>query len=317
VPQLRPSKTQKKELVAPETIEEPQPSEPLPPPIRVTAIVVSHNRASFLRRAIEALERSEERDRLEILVVDSGSTDGSAQLESDFPKARFIRMPRNFGLTKALNLGLRAATGEFLLFLHEDTEVSPDTARLLASTLETQTDVGAAAPLLVSPDGTPVPQIESLPGPHHTEINWRAADPARGDQPLEYARGAALMLRKASIQAIRQIDERYGNFGSDAELCFQVRRAGKVVLLVTSTRTVHHGREETDPTLRALREADTKFGIATYLKKHSGFFSGIRFRISAMFGALGTLLMFRDFRYHLALLTRVWSGQKIDGTQQD
>jgi GT2 family glycosyltransferase len=317
VPQIRPTKTQKTTLVAQEPLEERPPAEPAPPPIRVTALVVSRNRVDLLRRAIEALEKSEEREKLEILVVDNGSTDGSAQLESEFPNARFIRLPRNFGLTKAMNIGVRASTGEFVLFLHEDTEVSAGTARLLASVLESQSDVGAASPLLVSTDGIPVPQLEALPSPQHTEIYWRAADPASGDQTAEYSRGAALMMRKQSLTAMRQIDERYGNFGSDAEFCFQVQRAGKRVLLVTAASAIHHCPSETGPTLRALSSADRKLGIATYLKKHHGFMSGVMFRISTSLAALGAVLKFRDFRYHWAEMTMLWGGQKIDGTQRD
>lgn len=293
----------------PETVEEPV------NPIRITALVVSHNRADLLRRALEALEKSRERQKLEILVADNGSTDGSAQLESDFPNTRFIRMPRNFGLTKALNIGLRSAAGEFVFLLHEDTEVSSETVSVLAGILETQSDVGAACPLLVAADGSPAPQIAELPEPGRTAIVFRPADPTPGNQAVEYAHGAAIMMRAISIRAMRQIDERYGIYGSDAELCFQVQRAGKKVLLVPSTRVVHHGRTDLDARSRAARDADTKLGVGVYLGKRYGMIRGLLFRISAALGAFGGLLTFRDFRYHLSLFGALWAGQKIDGTQ--
>src|SRR5208282_4332492 len=59
------------------------PEEPSGP--RVTAILISYNRAAALRRALQALERSRDRERLEILVVDNGSQDESPQLDIDFP----------------------------------------------------------------------------------------------------------------------------------------------------------------------------------------------------------------------------------------
>jgi GT2 family glycosyltransferase len=318
VPQLRlkQPKTEKRALVEQGPAEHPE-AEPAPPPVKVTALVVSHNRVDLLRRSIQALERSEEREKLEILVVDNGSTDGSAEIESEFPGARFIRMPRNFGLTKAINVGVRGAAGEYVLFLHEDTEVSPETARVLASLLENQSEIGAACPLLITPGGVPAPQIEALPAPGHTNLAWRAADPAAGDQAVDYARGAALMIRSFSLRALRKIDERYGNYGSDAELCFQVRRAGKRVLVVPSTRVIHHTRTLADPKERALRDADFQHGMAAYLGKHYGFIRGIVFRIALVLGAFGGLLSLRDFRYHLSLFNLLWSGQKIDGSQRD
>src|SRR6266851_1435085 len=224
MPQVRLPKSPKTERISPQAVEEPQEPQEVPNPIRITALVVSHNRADLLRRAIASLEKTEEREKLEILVVDNGSTDGSTDVESEFPNARFIRMPRNFGLTKAINVGVRGAVGEYILLLHEDTEVSPDTARALAAALENQSEAGAACPLLVTPDGTPGPQIADLPRPGHTDLVWRPADPECGEQPAEDARGAAIKGRSFFLRAMRQIDERYGTYGSDAELCFQVHR---------------------------------------------------------------------------------------------
>ncbi len=315
MPQVRLPKAPKTERISPQPVEEPQEPQEVPNPIRITALVVSHNRADLLRRAIAALDKSEEREKLEILVVDNGSTDGSVEIESEFPNARFIRMPKNFGLTKAINVGVRGAVGEYILLLHEDTEVSPDTARVLAAALENQSEAGAACPLLVTPDGAPAPQIADLPRPGHTDLAWRSADPEGGEQTVEYACGAAMMVRTFFLRAMRQIDERYGTYGSDAELCFQVNRSAKRVLLLPATRVVHHGRADLDASERAARDADFKLGMALYLKKRFGIVRGTMFRIAVALGAFGGLLSFRDFRYHLGLFGALCSGQKIDGTQ--
>jgi hypothetical protein len=57
-------------------------------------------------------------------------------------------------------------------------------------------------------------------------------------------------------------------------------------------------------------------GLAVYLRKRFGLMRGLLFRFAAVFRALGSVLSFRDFRYHLALLGALVSGQKIDGTQR-
>jgi GT2 family glycosyltransferase len=123
------------------------------------------------------------------------------------------------------------------------------------------------------------------------------------------------MVRAFFLRAMRQIDERYGTYGSDAELCFQVNRSAKRVLLVPATRVVHHGRTDLDASERAARDADFKLGMGLYLKKRFGIVRGALFRISVVLGAFGGLLSFRDFRYHLRLFGALWNGQKIDGTQ--
>jgi GT2 family glycosyltransferase len=276
-----------------------QPEQQAPAPPRIAAIVVSRNRVELLRRCLESLERSEARETFEIVVVDNGSTDGSAHLDDEFPNTRFIRLPKNFGLTKALNIGVRAVETEYVLLLHEDTELEPAVVRLLAETLDSRTDATAACPLLIDGQGGPAPQLGNLP----PDDTYRQASPGRETATIEYPRGAAIMLHLFFLRAMRQIDERYGQFGSDADLAMQVRRGSKKILLVPSARVMHHGREETD----SLRQGDAAIGRAAWIGKYQGFFAGLGARFGSI---LSALVAFRlgEFRY-------VASGQKIDGTQ--
>ena len=279
-----------------------EPSGQAPPP-KVSALVVSHNRQALLRRALDALERSENRAGIEIVVVDNGSADGSQELESAYPHARFIRVPRNFGLTKALNLGVRGSEGEYILFLHEDTEVFPETVRLLAETLDAQPEAGAVCPLLIDDAGQPAPQLGKFP----PDDTYRPAQPDTQLMPVDYPRGAALMMRRFFFTAIRQIDERYGQFGSDADLCFQLRRAGKKILLVTEARARHTGRSPSEES--TLRRADRIHGTTAWIGKHGGFWSGLQAQIGAVLGALAG--------FRIAELRYLLGGQKVDGSQQE
>ena len=278
-----------------------EPSSQAPQPIRVSALVVSYNRKALLRRAIEALEKSEDRRSFDIVVVDNGSTDGSSLLESEYPAARFIRIPRNFGLTKAINVGVRGSEGEYILLLHEDTEVFPEAVRILTATLDARPEAGAVCPLLVDADGQPAPQLGQFP-PNDT---WQPAQPGTEPVTVDFPRGAALMIRRSLVTAIRQIDERYGQFGSDADLCFQIRRAGKKILLAPEACARHAGRESES----SLRIADRKLGAAAWIGKYGGFFSGLRAQIGAILGALGSL--------KLGVLRYLLANQKIDGSQQE
>ena len=269
-------------------------------PPRVSAVVVPRNRAALLRRCLESLEKSEGRETLQIIVVDNGSSDGSAHLDTDFPLAQFIRLPKNFGLTKAMNIGWRAADAEYVFFLHEDTEVEPGAAIRLAGTLDANPSAAAACPLLVDDEGRPAPQLGTLP----PDGRWLAAEPSLSQpEPVEYPRGAALMMRVYVIRAVRQIDERYGQFGADADLAVQILRASKKILLDPAARVRHHGSAG----YSALERADFLLGRAVFLWKYRGFGAGLRARLAAV---LSPLLSFRfgELRYTLA-------GQKIDGTQ--
>ena len=274
--------------------------EPEKQPPRVSVVVVSHNQVELLRRCLDSIEKSEGRETLQVILVDNGSFDGSAQLDSDFPKVQFIRLPKNFGLTKALNIGWRAADAEYVLFLHDDTEIEPAMVPRLAAVLDAHSDVAAVCPLLVDGEDRPAPQLGVLP----PDGQWRPAQ-VSGNEPIavEYARGAALMMRVFLIKAIRQIDERYGQFGSDADLATQIRRGGKKILLVPTVRARHRGRDEYTP----FERADFRLGMAVFLGKYQGFGAGLRARLAAVFSPL---LSFR-----LGELKYTLPGQKIDGSQ--
>src|SRR5438477_1947930 len=140
----------------------PKPEKEKPPP-RVSVVVVSHNRVDLLRACLESIERSEGRATLQVILVENGSTDGSAQLDSAFPNVQFIRLPKNFGLTKALNLGWRAADAEYVFFLHDDTELEPGTIGVLATMLDGHPEAAAVCPLLVDDERQPAPQLGALP----------------------------------------------------------------------------------------------------------------------------------------------------------
>lgn len=271
------------------------------PAPRVTVVVISHNRRALLRACLESLEKSEGRERLQIVVVENGSRDGAAQLDADFPDLQWIRLPKNFGLTKAMNLGWRAADAEYVLFLHDDTEVPPGAVTQLADALDAHAEAAAVCPLLVDREARPAPQFGALP----PDNKWRPADPA-GDAPVpvDYPRGAALMARVFYIKANRQIDEKFGQFGGDADLAAQFRRASKKILLIPSVRVFHLG----EGNYSKLERADMLMAHATFLSKYRGFMPGLAARAASVFGPL---LSFRlgEFRYTIA-------GQKIDGTQE-
>jgi GT2 family glycosyltransferase len=265
---------------------------------QVSVVIVSCNRVDRLRACLTALNAKVENRALQIIVVDNGSRDGSASLDSEFPAVQFMRLPQNFGLTKALNIGYRAADGAYLLFLHEDVEIKPDSIELLRKELAEKPETGAACPALLDESGNPAPQIRDLPSPANPDPPLQPARP--GETPA--VSGAAIMVRRFLLNALRNIDERYGNYGSDIELSMQVRRANKRIVIVDGATAVHHPEP---PNERAEFQADRQLGTAAFLGKYHGFFANLKYRIGTILSALFTLKLAR-LRYLIA-------GQRIDG----
>ncbi len=239
----------------------------------------------------------------QVVVVDNGSTDGAASLESEFPGTRFVRLPKNFGLTKALNLGIRAAEGEYVLLMHDDARIAPEAVGRLADCLASRQDIGAVAPLLTDANGNPAPQVRALPTPSAPYPALTPAESGADEIVAESVSGAALMLRAFYLRALRQIDERYGVYGSAMELCAQVKRSGKKVVILREVQAVHLALPSPAP--KSDLDGDRAAGTAVFLGKHHGLAAGLLYRIKA--GLAGAL----TFRMKVA--AGALSGQKIDG----
>lgn len=281
---------------------------------RVTALIVSRNCAAALRACLAALERSNERDRLEIIVVDNGSQDESGQLDHEFPAIHLLRLPKNFGLTKALNIGIRTAKGDLVLLLRPEYEVQPDTIPLLAARIEQDEQVGAVCPF--------VERTYRLPAPADLEQFWETGEftnvvPVPQDASevaVDYPRHAPMLVRRKFLAGMNYFDERFGHFGPELELCYQIRGAGKTILVMPGVRAERQAVAAEEDS--AVQSADRALGAATYIGKHFGSGAAFSFRMKAILGLLGRVVTFRNPGYNFQRLSALISGQKIDGTQQ-
>ena len=273
---------------------------------RVSAVLVSFNQAPELRRAIEALEKSKDRERLDIVVVDCGSQDDSPKLDAEFPAVNMLRLPHHFGAVKAMNIAVRTAKADLIFFLSPNVEVQPDTVSKLAGLLEQESDLSAVCPLLVDPEGKPVSDARPLPTSANLYPASQELDLNQESIAIQYPGLEALLVRKQFIRGMNYFDGRYGDSWADADLAMQVRRAGKKVRLYPAIRATFHPAP--DPLQGdSLAEADRILGAAAYLGKYYGFLSGLSFRLVAILKTLGRF----DFR----LLGYLISGQKLDGSQ--
>ena len=271
----------------------------------VTALIVSRDCAADLRRCLESLEKSIPREGLEILVVDNGSGDGTAAVPDDFPDVTILKLPKNFGRTKALNIGLRTAKGNLVLLMDASVDVQPDTIAKLAARIDSDENVGAVCPYVES--------TYAMPSPAELKDAWKSGalpraqrvDPDAAEVAVDYPMGAPLMVRRGFLKGMNYFDQRFGEHWIDLELCWQLRSAGKKILVLPPVR-VAMKRESSLQLENATEMSDAATGAAAYIAKHYGTGAGLAFRISAALSALGS--------FNFKLLSGVLTGEKIDGT---
>lgn len=305
MPETRRRDTQKREQPV-ETVAIPrEPTEEVIEP-RVSVILLGYNQAPALRRAVQALEASKDRERLEVIVIDCGGQDDTAQLDTEFEKITVLRLPMYLGATKAMNIGVRTAKAEIVFFLSPNVEVAPQTVMQLAGYLEEENETVAVCPLLVDPAGRAVSKDHDINAMIAGEDDASSVEIAGESVEMAHPGLDALMIRKQFIKGMNYFDQRFGNSWEDADLAMQIRRAQRKIFLFPAIRATYY--DEPDPAADdPLYAADRALGAAAFVGKYRGFVSGLFFRIGAIFRALG--------RFDLRQMSALISGQKLDGTQ--
>lgn len=295
------------------------PQQETPQEPRVSVVIVTWNCVEALRRCLTALNASRQRERLQVLVVDAGSRDGSGQVDAEFPNVTVLRMPRNFGKTRARNIGCRTARAELILFLDPEVEVAPGTVMDLAAAVEADAQAVAAIPRMLDTAGQPVPVAAHLPNRASLVEACRTNSdlplgPAEGD--VELASDAALLVRKNFLRGMNFLDEkRYSQFWGEVELFWRIHNAGKRVVIAAEPATLHERQTSIriPRSEQALLASDRIAGAASLISKYEGWGAKIAFLTGQFFSALATAL--REPGYGLRLAMGILSGSRIDGTQ--
>ena len=209
-----------------------------------------------------------------------------------------------------LNIATRTAAGEHLFLLSPEVEVLPTTIPALLARMESDPDAAALCPLLLDTESRSHAQFFLLPTPATgLELTPVEIDKAANAVPVEYATFEAFLVRKYFVKGINYLDERYGEFWSDAELCYQIRRASRKSLALPQVTALYTPHSPYSESSKNIMDADRVHGLAVYFGKHYGFLTGLLFRIKSILKALITL--------RLPLFVALVSGTKIDGSQSE
>ena len=118
-------------------------------------VIVNINAAKLLRACLDSIEATRADITVQTIVVDNGSTDASlSMLQSEYPNVVSLPQGRNIGYVPANNIGMRSATGRYMMYLNHDTELRPGCLQALAAFLDANPRVGAISGKIMNPDGS-------------------------------------------------------------------------------------------------------------------------------------------------------------------
>jgi GT2 family glycosyltransferase len=217
----------------------------------VSIIIPCHNHVAFTERCLIALfETLPAEFRGEILVIDDASTDRtSISLEhwkGRHERLRVLRNQENLGFVRSCNKAAHQATGEFLVFLNNDTIPLLGWLPPLLRTFGDYPDAGAVGGKLIYPDGT-LQEAGAIifsdgSGANFGRKDYEVSHPLYEHvRPVDYCSGALLATPRTLFIQQGAFDEGYcPAYYEDADYCFKLRQAGYQIYYQPRSRIVHH-----------------------------------------------------------------------------
>ena len=249
----------------------------------VTAIVVSYNAREVLARCLEALDT----DRLEVIVVDNASGDGSPALVRErFPAVTLIEAGANVGFGAANNIGMREASGDFYALINSDAWALGDGLERLVDFAAANPCYGIVGPRIEGEDGALQLSVRGFPtvwrlcteyfllrklAPRTRALNafYGAGFDYEEVREADWLMGAALVVRRGLVEEIGGFDERFFLFSEEVDLCYRARAAGWSVAFTPGATFVHRGGASTAQAWSPAYREQLR-GHVRFLDKHRG-----------------------------------------------
>jgi len=230
----------------------------------LTSIVIPvYNQWAFTAACLDSLAAHTDPPH-EIIIIDNASSDGTAehlrQRTGRNGGIAVITNDRNLGFTLAANQGLRAAAGEFVVLLNNDTTVTAGWLEGLQQVACSDDRIGIVAPKLVRPATRRLQGIGGLvfcKGGMRPPVGEGLPPDAPGLQhpfEIQYAEGSCMLIKRAVIDAIGYLDECFAPaYYEDTDYCFRAREAGFRIVYAPGSTVWHHSTV----TAQAVRREDS------------------------------------------------------------
>ncbi len=225
---------------------------PLPSPPTISVVICAYNAERTMHACLESL-MALRYPSYDVIVVNDGSRDATLEIAQRFPQVRIISQ-ENQGLSAARNVGIAAATGEFVAFTDSDCVVDPDWLTYLSHAFVHGGFVAVGGPNLPPPEEsrTAACVAASPGGPTHVLLN---------DQVAEHIPGCNMAFRTEVLRQIGGFDAVFRAAGDDVDLCWRLQNEGHVIGFSAAAMVWHFRRN----TVKAYLRQQMGYGAAEAL----------------------------------------------------
>lgn len=280
-------------------------SEPgAPERIEITYCVVNTSQRDLLLRGLDAIgrERSALPFATEVLVLDNGSRDGSAEAAREHPAVdETIALGERRGKGANDSELLRRAQGRFCLLLNEDSELRTGATLALWEALRDRPGAACAGARLLRPDGAPQASAWRFPGPGTALagalfLHRLLTVQSRGSRirAVDWCQSAALLVRREAAEQVGWLDPDFFVYSDEVDFAWRLKQAGWNSVYVPGASAIHHEQLATAavPERRIVEMARNR---DLYMRKHHSGASALAVRWLTAFSyavrALGALVL--------------------------
>ncbi|MFQ5431036.1 MAG: glycosyltransferase family 2 protein [Nitrospinota bacterium] len=227
---------------------------------RISVVIVNWNGKQALKKCLKSMEQYENVNKLQIIVSDNDSTDGSNDmLAKEFPYVEVVQNGQNIGFAAGNNRGLIHAKADLVLILNPDMEFIETGLEKLAAFMDANPDVGACGCMALEPDGSfmkqcrrgypdPVTAFFKVTGiarlfPGNADFGKYFYSGVPNDRPMDVdaLSGSFILARRSVMEVVGGFSEEYFMYVEDVDICLKIRRAGYKVRYMPEMKIIHHG----------------------------------------------------------------------------
>ncbi len=261
--------------------------------IDLSIIIVSWNVRDLLRDCINSIVIGRGDLNVELIIVDSASSDGSMQMiQSDFPQQQFpwiqlIACNENVGFPRGNNIGLETAVGRTILLLNPDTVILGTALSQMVAYMDANPDIGVLGPQLLNPDKSVQSSRRRFPtmataffestwlepyAPTKLLQNYYAQDiPDDGVADVDWVMGAAMLVPAGVVAQIGGMDEAYFMYSEELDWCRRIKDAGWRVVYFPEAQIIHYTGKSSEQAVTA-RHINFNRAKLRYFRKYHGRF---------------------------------------------
>ena len=261
--------------------------------IDLSVVIVTYNCKDYVLECIESIFTQDRGSlRIEVIVVDNASGDDTAKAVAEvFPNVRLIKNAENRWFTPAVNQGIRASRGHYILLLNPDTRLlTSNGLSKIVQYLDTHPEAGILGVKLLNPDSTIQADCERFPDlawvlcyyflihkffpSNPVKRHWRYDDWDRQDtRVVDYVSGAFMVIRRQVFDGVGIFDEGCIMYWGEADFCRTAQKAGWQTVHLAEVEVVHHWRgSQRDISANSAKIIAQlcEEGMLYYYKKHYG-----------------------------------------------